>query len=246
MCVPVPVLVYIPCFSGAPWDLAQFPDLAKWPHQAPALPEGLNSVGAYADWLSGIVGGLRSYVLIGDSFGAAVALEMAARRPIGLQAVVASGGFAANPVRQRLLRGMIRRAAHIPDFVYRPFVVPLHAWLLRSRFDSQGDRGWSMRATRELFWTHTPPHSYWARAQASLRFDLRDRVQRIAVPVLLLTPEDDKLIAAAATAPLRDIPGVQEVTLCGTGHMLRYSHPRAYSREVARFLRGREVLRHAQ
>ncbi len=103
-----------------------------------------------------------------------------------------------------------------------------------------------MRATRELFWTHTPPHSYWARAQASLRFDLRGRVQRIAVPVLLLTPEDDKLIAAAATAPLRDIPGVQEVTLCGTGHMFRYSHPRAYSREVARFLRGREVLRRAQ
>lgn len=242
MCVAThPVPVYVPCFSGAPWDLTLFPDLTGWPAQTPALPEGLTSVGAYADWLTGIVDDLPSYVLIGDSFGAAIALELAVRRSTGLQAVVASGGFAANPVRQRLLRGIIRKAAHVPDTVYGPLVVPLHAWLLRSCFDGQGDRKWSMRATRELFLTHTPPRSYWARAQAAVQFDLRSRLDRIAVPVLLLTPQDDKLIAASAKTALRHIPGVQEVVLSGTGHMVRYSHPRTYGREVARFLRGLEV-----
>lgn len=242
----VPVLVYVPCFSGAPWDLEQFPDLADWPARTPALPAALGSIDAYADWLGDLVQDLSSFVLIGDSFGASIALSLAIRRPRGLRAVVASGGFALNPIRQRWLRWVIRHAARVPEVAYAPFVVPLHAWLLRSRFDGRGEQSWSMRATRTLFLTHTPPASYWARAQAAAQFDIRESLQRIPVPVLLLTPEDDGLIAPAAVQPLRQIPDVQEVVMTGTGHMLRYSHPQAYGREVARFLGTPGVRSHAK
>jgi pimeloyl-ACP methyl ester carboxylesterase len=183
------------------------------------------------------VGGLSSYVLVGDSFGAAIALELATRQPSGLQAVVASGGFASNPIRQHWLASVIRRGQQLPNAVYSPLVVPFHAWLLRSRFDRDGH--WSMRATRQLFRAHTPAASYWTRANAALGFDITARLDQISVPLLLLTPEDDRLIPDAATSALRKIPHATEVRLRGTGHMLRYSHPRAYGREVATFLQAR-------
>jgi pimeloyl-ACP methyl ester carboxylesterase len=230
-------LVYVPCFSGAPWELPQFPDLAEWPALAPALPEGLHTMTAYADWLALSVGDLPSYVLVGDSFGAAIALELATRQPTGLKAVVASGGFASNPIGRRWLATVIRHGQRLPTALYSPFVVPFHAWLLRSRFDRDGR--WSMRATRRLFRRHTPAASYWARAKAALDFDSAARLGQISVPLLLLTPEDDRLIPQAASSALRKVPHATEVRMRGTGHMLRYSHPRAYGRAVAAFLKAR-------
>ncbi len=232
-----PTLVFIPCFSGAPWDLSLFPDLAQWPALAPALPEGPMTIAAYADWLARFVDELASYVLVGDSFGAAIALELATRQPAGLQAVVASGGFASNPIAKRWLAAVIRHGRQLPTAIYSPLVVPFHAWLLRSRFDRDGH--WSMRATRRLFRRHTRAASYWARANAALDFDISARLGQLPVPLLLLTPEDDRLIPDAAANTLRQIPCATEVRMGGTGHMLRYSHPQAYGREVAAFLKAR-------
>jgi pimeloyl-ACP methyl ester carboxylesterase len=62
------------------------------------LPEGLDDIERYADFVSEQVADLDSYVLLGDSFGGIVALTFAPRQPVGLKALVLSGGFAANPV----------------------------------------------------------------------------------------------------------------------------------------------------
>ncbi|MEV4476201.1 alpha/beta hydrolase [Nonomuraea sp. NPDC049504] len=51
---------------------------------------------SYADALAAEVADLDDYVLVGDSFGANIALGPAVRRPAGLRALVMSGGFAAD------------------------------------------------------------------------------------------------------------------------------------------------------
>jgi pimeloyl-ACP methyl ester carboxylesterase len=231
----VPVL-YVPCFAGAPWDLSRFPALADRPGVTPALPVA-DTLDAYADWLEEAAVGLGRFVLVGDSFGAAIALAFAARKPPALRAVVASGGFATNPVAQPWLVAAIRHGPHLSGGAYERMVLPWHARLLRSRFDREGDRPWSVADTLALFRRHTPAEAYWARARAAVDADLTDSVLAIEVPTLVLSPEDDRLVASPASAALRRIPHAVHRVLPRTGHMVRFSHPTAYGAAVDAFLR---------
>ena len=68
-------LVTIPCFSGAPWDAEQLEPLTgRRPVRTMRLPEGLDDVEAYANFVAEQVADLPSYVLVGDSYGAVIAL----------------------------------------------------------------------------------------------------------------------------------------------------------------------------
>ena len=212
--------------------------LRGWPTLTPELP----ALGAWADyvgWLRDMTQCLESFVVIGDSFGATVALAAAAARVRGLDGVVASGGFASNPLRLRAMQRMVRSGPHVGGRAYRYGVLPLHARLLASRYDLAGDRPWKIRHTVGLFRRHTPAAAYWARAGAAVTGDLRPDLHRIAVPTLLISPDDDHLIAPDSVEPLRAIVGVVETRLPQTGHMFRFSHPFVYGDTVRNFFVGR-------
>ena len=50
-----PTIVTIPCFSGAPWDARQLEPFAGRPVRTMRLPEGLDDVEVYADFVANIV-----------------------------------------------------------------------------------------------------------------------------------------------------------------------------------------------
>jgi len=77
----VPVIVTVPCFSGAFWDLDSLGPHSDLPLRTMRLPEGFDDVEDYADYVQKKAGSLNCYVLVGDSFGAAVSLALAVRRP---------------------------------------------------------------------------------------------------------------------------------------------------------------------
>lgn len=233
-----PTLGFVPCFSGAAWDLSAFPMLQEWLAPAPVLPV-LDGWAAHVAWLRAVTRPLAAFVVIGDSFGAAFALAAAAAGVPRLQAVVASGGFAMNPLRPRALRMMVRRGPHLAGAAYRHGVLPLHARLLASRYDRAGDRPWTVQDTLALFRRHTSASAYWTRGQAAVTCDLTPGLARIAVPTLLMTPEDDHLIAPASVHPVRPVPGVVERNLPKTGHMFGFSHPALYGAAVQEFLVAR-------
>jgi pimeloyl-ACP methyl ester carboxylesterase len=236
----VPTVVMIPCFSGAPWELDKFTPLAGWPLRTMALPDAVDSVEAYADFVTGQVADLDCYVLVGDSFGAVVALAVAARQPRGLRGLVVSGGFAANPVTSRIGRAKIGAARFLPGPLYRHLTLRLHAASLASPFDAEGDYPLSRRDTANLFRKHTPWRSYTARAKAAFSADYRNRLAVIAVPTLILTPEHDTLIGEDAAGLLRrGIRDSIERVLGRTGHMFRFTHPVTYSQHIAQFLHSR-------
>lgn len=230
-----PTLVFIPCFSGAAWDLTPFPMFREWPTRTPPLP-GLRRVAEYAAWVDQVTRDLPSYVLVGDSFGAAVALWWAARRPSRLVGLVASGGFVSNPLRSPALLAWIRHGPRLSGWAYRRLVIPWHARLLASPYDQSGDRPWNIGDTVRLFLAATPAHDYWLRAEAAVTADFAADVVHIAVPTLILTPEHDRLIAPPAAAPLTAIPGHREQRLPAAGHLFRFTHPTAYGRAVQKFL----------
>ena len=109
-----PTIVTIPCFSGAPWELHELRPLRHRPMTTMRLPDDLDDIERYADFVEAQVVGLEEFVVVGDSFGAVVALAVAVRRPAGLQGLVLSGGFAANPVESRIGRAKIAAARYLP------------------------------------------------------------------------------------------------------------------------------------
>jgi pimeloyl-ACP methyl ester carboxylesterase len=233
----LPTIVTVPCFSGAPWDLDKLVPLAMLPLKTMRLPEGLDDIELYADFVKEQVLNLECYILVGDSFGAVVSLAFATRRPTGLRALVMSGGFAANPVRNPFLKARIKASHLFPGLLYRKITLRLHADSLASPYDSEGEVPWSKSKSRELFEVNTPYRSYVARADAALDTDYLNRIDRINVPTLIITPEYDTLIGEdAAKEMLEGIPDSREVVIERTGHMLRYSHPVTYAKKIRTFL----------
>jgi pimeloyl-ACP methyl ester carboxylesterase len=234
------VIITVPCFSGAPWDLQQLKPIAYRKLKTMRLPEGIDSVNNYADFLKSKVAGTNSYVLVGDSFGAVISLAFASRRPKGLKALVLSGGFAANPVESPFLQAIIKAARFLPGPFYRNITLRIHAALLESPYDNKGQTYWSKEKSRELFIRNTSYHSYVSRAKAVLSCDYRSRLHLINVPTLIITPGFDRLIGKDAAAEmLNKIPDATEVVLKRTGHMLRFSHPITYADTIEGFLKER-------
>jgi len=236
----MPTIVTIPCFSGAPWELGKLTPLAGWPLRTMALADGVDSIETYADYVAEQVADLKDYILVGDSFGAVVALAVAVRQPSGLRGLVVSGGFAANPVTSRIGRAKIGAARFLPGPLYRQLTLRLHAASLASPFDADGDYPLSQRDTADLFREHTPWRSYTARGKAAFSADYRSQLASIEVPTLILTPEHETLIGEDAASILRR--GIQdsvEHVIARTGHMFRFTHPVDYSRHIAEFLQSR-------
>ena len=235
-----PAIVTVPCFSGAPWHLEELSLLADRPLRTMRLPEGVDDVEAYADFVESQLAGLDDYVLVGDSFGAVVSLGVAVRRPAGLRGLVLSGGFAANPVDSPVLRAKVAAARFLPGPLYRQVTLRFHAASLASPHDREGQVPLGPADFRRLFVEHTPWPSYVARAKAAFSADYRPRLGDITVPTLVMTPSHDRLIGEAAARELVEgIPDATEVVLPRTGHMFRFTHPGTYATTIDTFLRQR-------
>lgn len=178
-------LVLVPCFSGAPWDTNAFPQWKNRPLITRQLPNA-KSMEEYADIVEAWTKGIGDYVLVGDSFGASVALLLAQRQPAHLKALVMSGGFAKADVtlytRLRVLAGRILGQR------WYPFTVKFHVRTLGSRFDPPG----TVVRLHQLFLKHSDAKTFIKRGTLVLKADLRPGLDRINVPTLILT---QKMIA---------------------------------------------------
>jgi pimeloyl-ACP methyl ester carboxylesterase len=232
-----PTLLMIPCFAGAPWQLDPLRQLQGWPMRTMRLPERLDDLEQLADFVLDQARALGRYILVGDSFGAVIAIAVAVRRPPGLEGLVISGGFAKNPITSPMLRGLAALAPYFPGPFYRQLTLRVHAANLRSRFDAEGEIPWSTDKTRSFFVRETPHRAYVNWVHAVGRADYISRLSMISVPTLILTPEDDRLIGKQAAGIMSGaIRDSREVVLPRTGHMFRFSHPGLYSQAVSTFL----------
>jgi pimeloyl-ACP methyl ester carboxylesterase len=232
-----PAIIAIPCLSVAPWDLQSFAPLSDYPMETLRLSDEHTDIESHATDVLDLASSHEKFILLGDSFGAQVALAAAARQPKGLAGLVISGGFAAMPVNNFVTKTKINAARFLPGPLYRHLVLPMHAKALESRFDSDGDTGWTTTDSERLFRENTPWRGYVRRTQAALTADYRSKLRDIDVPTLILTPQDDTLIGPDAARILREgIANSIEVVLDRTGHMFRLSHPTRYAEAIRSFL----------
>jgi pimeloyl-ACP methyl ester carboxylesterase len=83
------------------------------------------------------------------------------------------------------------------------------------------------------------PAGYAAQIQAVLAHETAERLGEIALPTLILTGDDDRVIPGASSELLRErIPGARLETIAGTGHLFFVERPEQTRRLIEEFLDG--------
>lgn len=153
-------------------------------------------------------------VVVGESFGGALALSFALARPERVRALVALNTFACFGARHRL---RLARAV-LPLVPWRAVQVArrLGARRLHSPHTSAAEVRRALELTRDA-----TRRGYLGRLGMLARYDVRARLPELRPPALFLAADQDRLVPAVAHA--RELaalaPGARLYTLAGHGHV---------------------------
>ncbi len=227
----LPTLVLLPGFDGTGRRLGNFMSslgsdvavrLVRYPTDTPLgydELEGLATAALPRD---------EPYVLLGESFSGPLALRIAARSPQGLQGLVLCGTFAKNPF--PWLAWSRPLAVHLP---LKSLPRWLRAPLMWGSFSPATAPPGSERAIAEV-----APAVIRRRIAALLAADETAARGRVAVPVLVIRAQRDRIISKAATRTLLDVvPGARMIEIDGP-HLLLQACPVDSAAAVLDFLRS--------
>jgi len=236
-----PTLVFIHGAGGDAtlWD-AQEKDLGRrhallrleLPAHGGSSGKGEEQIPAYARWVEAVLTervNPKPYILVGHSMGGAIAMEIVAGQPAGLVGLVLLGTGAklgVSPVIFRLLR-------EDPE----GFVQTIDRAALGPNASSE------VRQAVEASIRRCHPAILLGDFLACDRFDMRERMGRIRVPVLIVCGEEDRLTPPAYAEYLhREIEDSYRVEIPGAGHMVMLEAPEQVNREMETFI-GRVTSR---
>ncbi|AXK71273.1 alpha/beta hydrolase [Lysobacter sp. TY2-98] len=169
----------------------------------------------------------RPFVLLGESFSGPLAIRIAAAPPPGLVGLVLSTTFARAPVRGiSALAPLVRFAPARPP-------MPLLSWALLGAWATP-----HLQAQLAAALQSVTPAVLRLRAAAAMCVDVSELLGRIRVPVLQLTANNDRLLAASASAELaKSLPSCQTIALLGP-HLLLQTATQQSAQAVAAFALG--------
>jgi pimeloyl-ACP methyl ester carboxylesterase len=195
----------------------------------PPFPEGAMSFASACDHLEGHLDelGVGKAHIVGNSLGGGLALELAKRgRAFSVVALAPAGGWSDGDGEAKRLARFFAQQVRVSRYAAR--AIPTVMARPRSRRAAMRDamrHGERMRATEAIEMARSSARcAVSAAAIAALRADsglaLRD-LDRIACPVLLASPQFDRILPAERHAPRfqREIPGVESRTLADCGHV---------------------------
>lgn len=153
-------------------------------------------------------------VVVGESFGGALALSFALSNPQLVSALVVLNSFPRFLPQARLTLAI--RALRVMPWEAMPLVRRLTAFRLHSRYTHRAEIHRFMELTRE-----TTRDGYVARLRILQAYDVRDRLGQLGMPVLFLAAERDHLVPAVREAQYmaRRVPQATLRVLTGHGHI---------------------------
>jgi pimeloyl-ACP methyl ester carboxylesterase len=195
----------------------------------PPFPEGAMSFASACDHLESHLDelGVGSAHVVGNSLGGGLALELAKRgRARSVVALAPAGGWSDGDGEAKRLARFFAQQVRMTRVSAR--VMPTVMSRPRSRRFAMREamrHGERMRAAEGIEMARSSAHCAVSEAAiAALRADsglaLRD-LDRISCPVLLASPQFDRILPAERHAPRfqREIPGVESRTLADCGHV---------------------------
>lgn len=187
---------------------------------------GYEALGVYADDVGAVARETGARVLVGNSLGGAVALWIAVERDLPLDGLVLAGTGARLAVPDDLLTWLDRDFERAVEYLHRPDRL-FHDPDERTAETSRA----AMRETGRAITARD--------FRTSHAFDLRDRLDEVAVPALAVVGEYDHL-----TPPWYHERLADDLSDCGlavledAAHLAMLERPEAFNGVVARFLDG--------
>jgi len=187
--------------------------------------------------------GIRSAVLIGNSAGGTVAVQMALEYPQYVDALIlvdpallTTGGSPAwlNPIMSLpsinrigplIVRAIANRSLSLLDRAY-------HDTSLISEETIEG----YTQPFRVRHWDV----AFWEFLKATEDLDLTERLDDLGVPVLVITGDDDRIVPTADSIQVASlIPGAELIVIPACGHVPQEECPEEFMRAAAEFLKNR-------
>jgi pimeloyl-[acyl-carrier protein] methyl ester esterase len=190
----------------------------------PDLPLGYD---ALLEWVEAALPA-TAYCLVAESFSGPLAIRLAAKRPVGLRALVLAAGFCSCPLSMPL-------RLVVPLLRGRLLSRPPPVWLAKFFFlgreatpDLLADLAASSRLVR--------PEVLACRLREILRVDVCDALAAVTVPMLYLGARHDRLVWPAVAEAMRRVAPQLSVCMLPAPHMLLQTHPHEAARAIAAFL----------
>jgi len=169
------------------------------------------------------------FVLVAESFSTPLAAQLAATQPPNLKGIVLCAGFATSPVRG-WLRSLCLLLAPAPFNVSLPeFAV--RYWLAGSNVSPR------LIAAVQTAISSVKPAVLSARFRAVLACDVRAELGKIAVPILYLQAEQDRVVNKSCLEEIRRIKPQTALTVIAGPHLLFQREPQLTADVVTEFIR---------
>jgi len=169
-----------------------------------------------ADVVRAVSPGGEPAVVVGESFGGAVALSFALARPEAVAALVVLNSFPRFLPQVRLRLAIVTLAAVPFPWQAMTIVRRLTAFRLHSRYTHRREIRRFLALTAA-----TTRRAYLARLRILRRYDVRDHLSEIRVPTLFIASDRDHLVPAVAQARYmaERVAGAKLHVLEGHGHI---------------------------
>lgn len=188
---------------------------------------GRSSIPDYARALDGWLEqmGIPQAILAGHSMGGAIALWSSLEYPQRVAALVLIGTGA----RMRVHPDLLERSRHPATFAFA--VSQVTEWSYSEKAPPELVR----LASRRL--AEVSPQVLYGDFLACDEFDVRDRLQQVTQPCLVISGEADRMVPVKYAAFLANgLPAARLVVIPGAGHMVLLEKPEEVSAAVKGFL----------
>lgn len=182
---------------------------------------------SYAELLEDLVVPAAPFALVAESFSGPLAIQLAARYPDRVRALVLVASFVRSPsLLAAWLRGPLGRRLfelHAPDLALR--------WALLGFYASADEVRELRRALGEV-----APEVLASRLEEIASVDVRDELARCRAPLLYLAGKHDRWVGPRAIEEIRRVRPDVEVVVLDAPHLVLQRQPAAAARHIARFL----------
>lgn len=167
------------------------------------------------------------FVLVAESYSTPLAIRFAATQPKNLKGVVLCAGFASSPV-----SGWLRAAGRLLSPIL--FRLPAPDFAIDRILAGKNPPDSLRQAIRKIR-ADVLPEVLSARLLEVLKCDVREELQKVAVPILYLQAEDDRLVPASCLEEIVRVNPRVTVEVVNGPHLLFQREPERTATIVREF-----------
>lgn len=204
------------------------------------------STRAQVDLLVGLMDrlGIEKAIWVGNSAGGTVAALAALEYPNRVERLVlvdpaiGGGGFDSPLVRLLMMTPQVN---HLGPLLVRSIQVDGDQIILQAWHDPSKISPGVIEGYRKPLQAENWDRALWNFTRAPRPTDLAERVKTLAVPVLVVTGDDDRIVPTENSVRLAgEIPGARLAVFPNCGHVPQEECPQAFLSEVAPFLQAKQ------